>query len=113
MTRALPVSYLLGALLVGVHAFAQAELNVPAHRHAEMEKRFQTEGELPREPSPARELAALVRAKAAVRARDAAELARAARDLVIHAEAAATGWSKAAAAWGGPVQVVACPRPRP
>ena len=89
--------------MVGLNAFAQAPANAPfpAYRHAEMETRLQAEGELPREPAPARELAALDRATTAVRARDAAGLAAAARDLVIHAGGAAAGWNKAAAAWAG------------
>ncbi len=99
----LSVWYLLGALLGGADALAQgpADASFPAYRHSDMERRFRAEEELPREPSPAGELAALARANAAVRARDAAELATAAKDLVIHAESAATGWSKAAAAWAG------------
>ena len=106
MIRALSVWYLFGTLLVGLNAFAQAaqapaNAPFPAYRHAEMETRLQAEGELPREPSPARELAALDRATTAVRARDAAGLAAAARDFVIHAGGAAAGWNKAATAWAG------------
>ena len=98
----LSVWYLLGALLIAdACAQASADATLPAYRHAEMEQRFRTEGALSRKPWPAREVAALGRAKAAARARDSAGLAKAAKDIVIHAEVAPTGWTKAAATWTG------------
>ena len=92
-----------GVLLGGADASTQgrADTPFPVYRHAELEGRFQVETPLPRKPSPALEAAALGRARAAARARDEAALAEAARDIVIHAEAAATGWSKAATVWAG------------
>lgn len=103
MIRVLSVSYLLGALLVCADALAQARTVTPfpVYRHAEMERRFQAEGKLPGEPSRSEERAALLRAGMAVRARDAAGLTAAARDLVVHASETTAGWNKAAAAWIG------------
>lgn len=103
-SRSLLLWLIIGGVLLGsadASTQGRADTPFPAYRHAQLEGRFQVETPLPRKPSPALEAAALGRARAAARARDEAALAEAARDIVIHAEVAATGWSKAAAVWAG------------
>ncbi len=101
--RSLLTWLVLGVLLGGADALAQgrADAAFPDYRHTDMERRLRTDAALPRRPSAAKVLAAQARAKAAVRTRREVELTQAARDLVFHAQDAATGWSKAAAAWAG------------
>ena len=105
MTRTLSMSCLLFALLALAALVPPAgakadDTPFPAYRDAEMEKRRQAEPELLRVPAMERETMATTRAKAAVRTRDIAELASAARDVLVHAPGGiASGWEKAARFW--------------
>ena len=102
MTRTLSISCLLGALLLLAALVPRAEADVPfpVYRDAEMEKRLQAESKLFHVPSAEKEAMAMARATAAARARDIADLASAARDLVVHTpEGIAAGWEKAAGFW--------------
>ncbi len=104
MTRALSAFCLLGALLA-LAALVPGEAGAddppfPVYRDAEMEKRRQAEPDLLQVPSAEREMMATTRANAAVRTRDTAGLASAARDVLVHApEGIAAGWEKAAGFW--------------
>ena len=105
MTRTLPMSCLLGALLALAalvpRAGAEADdTPFPVYRDAEMDKRRQAEPELLHVPAAEKEMMATTRAKAAVRTRDIAELASAARAVLVHAPGGiAAGWEKAARFW--------------
>ena len=103
MTRALSASCLLGALLALaalVPGAGAADTPFPVYRDAEMERRRQAEPKVLQVSSAEREMMATTRAKAAVRARDTAELASAARDVLVHApEGIAAGWERAARFW--------------
>ena len=108
MARTLTISCLLGALLLLAALVPRAEADVPfpVYRDAEMEKRLQAESKLFHVPSAEKEAMAMGRATAAARARDIADLASAARDLVVHTpEGIAAGWEKAAGVLDKPVSV--------
>lgn len=105
MTRTLSISCLLGALLalgalVPRVGAGTDDVPFPVYRDAEMEKRRQAEPELLHVPAAEMEMMATTRAKAAVRTRDIAELASAARDVIVHAPGGiAAGWEKAGRFW--------------
>ena len=87
-------------LLTAWAPLAEAEAPLPAYRDAGQEERFLSEGRVAVFPSPVGKALAMIAAERAVRERDAAALAKAARNLVVHASAQVSeGWRKSAAAW--------------
>ena len=104
MTRTLSVSRVLCVLLLlpALAPRAEADTPFPVYRDAELEERQQAESRLLHAPSADKETMAMARATDAARDRDIAELASAARDLVVHApEGIAAGWERAAGFWIG------------
>lgn len=86
---------------------AEAETRFPVYRHAELEQRFLSLGQVYRSPSVTEETLAAIAAGKAIETRDVAALSRAARSLVTHASGhASSGWRKSAAAWTGLYEAV-------